>query len=215
VTGVWEQFKGKLPFFGLIAFVPFLLGVVTAFDGGLGLILVILGLVAFVALIALMAAIWIVPGLIRAFRGARPIDPEVVDILGPLLTFAMALLALPLLWSGQHIGDLARLAINHEHYETIIAQSRVEPKTALFEEQDGVTYSVDLGPPIRVAFNPAGFLDNWSGIIFDPTGEVMQADGFDSVTGKFAASERITGLFGGDLVDCRHLWGSYYKCSFT
>ena len=58
-------------------------------------------------------------------------------------------------------------------------------------------------------------LDNWSGIIVDPTARVMEADGFDTATGEFAAPEEVTKLFDGDLVSCRHLWGDYYSCSFT
>lgn len=57
-------------------------------------------------------------------------------------------------------------------------------------------------------------LNNWSAIVFDPTGKVTLADGFDE-DGNFSAPARITKLFGGDLVSCRSLWGDYYKCSFT
>jgi hypothetical protein len=91
---------------------------------------------------------------------------------------------------------------------------RIDRKPEWHAEQGGIIYNVDLGPPVRVAFHPEGMLDNWSGIIFDPTGEVMQADGFDA-RGNFVAPERITKLFGGDLVGCRHLWRDYYRCSFT
>lgn len=113
------------------------------------------------------------------------------------------------------MGTFSRLVVNQGHYEAIIAKVARERKAAWFEEDDGVIYSTDLGPPVRVAFNPAGILDNWSGIIYDPTGDVMKAKGFDPKTSKFYAPERITKLFGGDLVDCRHLWGDYYQCSFT
>lgn len=124
------------------------------------------------------------------------------------------LIAWPLLATGSFVGAFTRLMLNSGHYEAIIARVQTNPRPAWFEEDDGVTYSVDLGPPVRVAFNPEGMLDNWSGIIFDPTGDVMQADGFDQ-HGKFRAPERITKLFGGDLVGCRRIWGDYYACSFT
>ena len=42
----------------------------------------------------------------------------------------------------------------------------------------------------------------------------MLADGFDE-QGRFHAPDRITKIFGGDLVSCRWLWGDYYTCSFT
>lgn len=44
---------------------------------------------------------------------------------------------------------------------------------------------------------------------------MMQADGFDPATGKFRAPDRVTKLFGGDLVWCRPLWRHYYECGFT
>ncbi|MEA3038187.1 MAG: hypothetical protein QOE79_700 [Sphingomonadales bacterium] len=68
---------------------------------------------------------------------------------------------------------------------------------------------------MRVAFDPEGIFDNWDGIVFDPTGEVMSARGFDPVTGKFAAPDKITKLFGGDLLGCSRLSGAYYACAFT
>ena len=105
--------------------------------------------------------------------------------------------------------------VNHRHYEAIIAKANKTRQSVWYEDDGAITYSTDLGPPIRVAFNPAGMLDNWSGIIYDPTGDVMLANGFDPKTGKFFAPERVTKIFGGDLVGCRHLWGSYYDCSFT
>ena len=115
----------------------------------------------------------------------------------------------------ERVTLVAELAINHHRYETIIAKARANPVDRSYESANGITYSVDVGPPVRVAFNPEGFLDNWSGVIYDPTGEVMQADGWDPASRKFRAPDRITKIFGGDLVACRHLWGDYYDCSFT
>lgn len=78
----------------------------------------------------------------------------------------------------------------------------------------GIAYAIDRGPPVRVAFHADGILDNWSAVVFDPTGEMLKADGWDA-RGKFRAPDRITRLFGGDLVACHRLWGDYLKCSFT
>ena len=133
----------------------------------------------------------------------------------PVLLVATILFAWPLLIVGEFAGNCAMLIIYQHHYENIIAREKGKPRTIAYANDDGVTYSVDPGPPVRVAFNPSGILDNWSGIIYDPTGDVMQANGFDPKTGKFVAPESITKLFGGDLVSCEHLWGAYYTCSFT
>jgi hypothetical protein len=60
---------------------------------------------------------------------------------------------------------------------------------------------VDQGPPVRVAFVWGGILDNWQGIVYDPTGVVL--------------TEKGHLLFGGDLIHARHLWKDWYYCAFT
>lgn len=207
--------RSNLQFFGLMAVVPLLTGIIGAFEAGLGFFLFVIGIpLAFLVLVAGAVACF-VHGVRSAKETPELRERVAIVLLSPALLAATVLLALPLLWFGNHVGDFARLTINRDHYEAIIAEARIARKEAWFEEHDGVTYSVVLGPPVRVAFNPAGMLDNWSGIIFDPTGDVMLADGLDPKTGKFIAPERVTKLFGGDLVGCRHLWGDYYSCSFT
>ena len=209
-----EFIKPIAIFFALIALVPFVIGLVGAFSSGLGLLLFLLG--APIVLIGLLigAVVWLVRG-IRLARNMSDVRQRVVPIVAsPLLLVTTILLAWPLLVAGGFVGDMARLTMNRSQYEAIIAKARSDHEAAWFAEQRGITYSVDLGPPIRVAFNPEGMLDNWSGIIFDPTGEVMIADGFEA-NGKFRAPERITKLFGGDLVSCRHLLDDFYACSFT
>ena len=134
--------------------------------------------------------------------------------LGPALAVTALLSFLPVAWVAGWLGDLSRIAVEHRRYEAIIAEYSASPRPEWFAEQCGITFNVDPGPPVRVAFNPGGFLDNWSGIIHDPSGEVMLADGFDE-QGGFRAPDRITRIFGGDLVRCRWLWGDYYSCSFT
>ncbi len=133
----------------------------------------------------------------------------------PALLVCTLALALPFSAAGSFAGSLSRLLVNRGHYEAIIKKVELDPKPVWFEEYGNVTYSVDVGPPVRVAFNPEGMLDNWSGIIYDRTGDVMIARGFDPRSGRFFAPDRITMLFNGDLVSCRHLWGEYYDCSFT
>ncbi|HEU4821322.1 MAG TPA: hypothetical protein VFS87_09215 [Qipengyuania sp.] len=210
-----EFLRRILPFYAAIAAFPLGLGAIKAFSAGAGFLLLILGAPIVLLILLVGAATW----LVRAVRLARETPDRVSAALAvlasPLLLAVVLLAAWPLLVAGNRTGTLARLALNHDHYSEIIAKAQRRPVPAWFAEDGGVTYIADLGPPVRVAFNPEGFLDNWSGIIFDPTGRVMEADGFDPITGKFAAAESITKLFGGDLVSCRHLWGDYYSCSFT
>ncbi|AKH41737.1 hypothetical protein WYH_00681 [Croceibacterium atlanticum] len=127
--------------------------------------------------------------------------------------------ALPVMWAVAWTFDWASFLNNRSDYEEVVRlarEGRFDAKVREYQEHDGTTFMLDEGPPRRVAFPmPGGFLDNWSGVIYDPTGEVMLADGFDSETGEFAAPERITKLFYGDIVSCRHMLGSFYNCSFT
>lgn len=67
---------------------------------------------------------------------------------------------------------------------------------------------------MRVAFmTMPGFIDNWTGVVHDPTHRVALARGF-SETG-FSAPRDVQELFGGDIVSCSRLIGAYYECSFT
>jgi hypothetical protein len=76
---------------------------------------------------------------------------------------------------------------------------------------------VDLGPPIRVAFQWSGFGDNWSGIVYDPSGEVLKSNQFALDYSNFydPSLADVKRLFGGDMRGARHLWGNWYFCSFT
>ncbi len=202
-------------FFACLAGALFVFGFIDAWEPGLGFLLFILG----VPLLAIALLSGTIACVVFAWRNRGDFETwnyrAVALATAPILTIVTVSLALPTLWVGSYTGDMSRLLIEHDEYEAIIAEVRANPEQAWFEESRGVTYSVDLGPPIRLAFNPAGLLDNWSGIIYDPTGEMMLADGFDPETGRFRAPDRITKLFGGDLVGCRHLWSDYYTCSFT
>jgi hypothetical protein len=57
------------------------------------------------------------------------------------------------------------------------------------------------GPPRRVGFVWSRILDNWVGVIHDPSGTVTDV-------------ERQRKLFGGDLVAVDHLFGAWYFCVF-
>lgn len=170
-----------------------------------------------------MAVGWIVV-LVTAARAAwhKRSEPGVAvrSAAMPILSLLLACaLVLPVLWGVAWTLNWASFLGHYRAYGEIIdrAESGAFDKQAgLWQDQDGVDFVFDAGPPRRMAFpNPGGFLDNWSGIVYDPTGDVMKADGFHPITGEFAAPDRITKLFEGDLVSCRHMLGSFYLCSFT
>lgn len=151
----------------------------------------------------------------RLGRGARAF--ATIGLLAAALTSIVAVV--PVIRLGTWLGDETLLIAYRAHYHAIIAAVRRgtsdQAAYGAWRHDGAVTYVADAAPPRRVAFEPSGMLDNWSGIIWDPTHEVMKANGFDPHTGRFRAPERITKLFGGDLVGCRRLGGDWFDCSFT
>ena len=81
-----------------------------------------------------------------------------------------------------------------------------------------IRFLVDSGPPVRVAFPQTdGILDNWEGVIYDPSGAVLSAGQWGSAGGTpaFSAPPEVRRLFGGDLVACELVRDRYYRCWFT
>lgn len=155
-------------------------------------------------------------GVRLAIEPGQPWMRAVCAAYAPILAIAALVLSPIVLRAGRDVATTTHFLLARADYRRIIAEAkRGMHRDGGYQEAHGRTFIVDEGPTIRVAFDPEGFLDNWSGIIFDPTGAVMQADGFDPVTGRFAAPDHVTKLFGGDLVACRRLHGDYYTCSFT
>ena len=206
--------KRQARFFGAIMVAVFLVGLVGAFSVGLGFVLFILGGPALLAVLLVGSAVLFGAGFRQARQSNDWATRSIAALSTPFLLTVTILASWGLYRAGYLFGELTRLSVNHSHYEAIIAKAQASKEAKWLGEDRGVKYSVDRGPPVRVAFDGEGFLDNWSGIVFDPTGEVMKAHGFDA-RGKFFAPDRITKLFGGDMVSCRHLWGNYYDCSFT
>jgi hypothetical protein len=80
-------------------------------------------------------------------------------------------------------------------------------------------YYVEQGPPLRVAFAlPGGLLDNWEGIVYDPSGAVSRAQELlrqRRMTNGRVDHKGILSLFGGGLFRSRHIKGPWYRCGFT
>ena len=172
------------------------------------------------SVLALSWLVVLILGLRSAWVWREEPRKALYALVAPLVTLALALaLALPVMWFAAWAFDWISFLSHRDRYEEVVRfaqEGQFDADAREYQEHDGITFTLDAGPPRRVAFpNPGGFLDNWSGVIYDPTGEVKLAAGFDSGTGEFVAPDRITKLFGGDLVSCRHLLGSFYNCSFT
>lgn len=115
---------------------------------------------------------------------------------------------------GTTFGARCKLWRGKARYEAVVAEVAAGADAAAFD----LPVIVDPGPPIRVAFSWGGILDNWRGLIHDPTGEVMKANLLDRKNWsnrddpEYAA---VSGFFGGTLVRSRHLGGAWYLCWFT
>ena len=137
----------------------------------------------------------------------------------PGILAAALLLSLPTLALGNQIFIWSLVTVGRGWLDDTVAEVRRD-RHAFAQQRviyrDGfIPYRADVGPPVRVAFmTNAGFLDNWRGIVFDPTGEVRLAHGWDAA-GNFYAPTEVTELFGGDVDECDHLVAAYYYCSFT
>jgi hypothetical protein len=94
------------------------------------------------------------------------------------------------------------------YYSRTVDVVTESPRPGVHRQAHDIEYIVDVGPPIRLAFPKDGIIDNWRGVVYDPTDVVARAQGF-------SAPAEITALFGGDLVSCRHLYRHYYFCGFT
>jgi len=110
-----------------------------------------------------------------------------------------------------------RFLWNLPSYQNVVAEVerlRRYPGTQAYEGHDCI---VDPGPPLRVAFVWGGIIDNWVGIVYDPTGEVLKANEFRADWSNWDDPRLapVKGLFGGDLRSTRHLFGPWYYCTFT
>lgn len=100
-------------------------------------------------------------------------------------------------------------------YEAVIARVSSAAECPPLNS-DNAGWDVDCGPPRRIAFPmPGGIIDNWVGVVYDPTGLVMEVNQVDLKDLKNPKFAHVVGLFGGDMIYARHLFGHWYMCSFT
>ena len=118
-------------------------------------------------------------------------------------------------WTGDQVVFRARFAVLRPKYEQIVNQ--VGRGNLSIEGQfSGIQYFADRREGLRIAFpQPGGILDNWEGVIYDPSNEVSKAKGWNGGPGNFSAPPNIRSLFGGDLLKCQHIGGPYHRCWFT
>ena len=114
--------------------------------------------------------------------------------------------------SGFRVGRFVLFQIRKDRYETLLREVETTRKIC---EGEG---AIDNGPPLRYVFYwERGVSDNWVGLVYDPSGEVMKANQFKSDWSNWDAPElqEVKSLFGGDMLDSEHVEGPWYICWFT
>ncbi len=85
-------------------------------------------------------------------------------------------------------------------------------------EKNGLKFSINEKLPLKVVFVfKAGVVDNWVGLVYDPSRFVEKTKEFklNSPSWNDKRFEDVKGLFGGDMYDCNLIEESWYICSFT
>ena len=87
----------------------------------------------------------------------------------------------------------------------------------------GISYKSETDPVFRVSFSWGGIIDNWYGIIYDPSGKIMRVNESDP---RFQSQDpstpkvdeelgKIKMIFGGVLYKAEKLSNHWYLCWFT
>jgi hypothetical protein len=108
-------------------------------------------------------------------------------------------------------GDLARYG-DRLHYRTHRTGYRVvvdsvaasSPHRAEWTDPSVGSFVVDTGPPVRVAFVRSSWLNDWEGIIFDPTDSL--------VSWQEHAPHQSVRLFGRAVVGCSRREPLWFDC---
>ena len=86
----------------------------------------------------------------------------------------------------------------------------------------GIRYESETDPVTRVSFSWEGIIDNWYGIIYDPSGKIMRVNESDPFKSRDPGSpkvdmeqEKIRMVFGGLLYKAERLGDHWYLCWFT
>ena len=103
----------------------------------------------------------VVASVVQSVRKkAVQVVPLVASLLGLVLFFSV----------GFRGGRLALFALRESRYEKLQAEAT---RTGLVDGDAGV---IEEGPPVRYAFYwQRGLLDNWVGVVHDPSGELMKS----------------------------------------
>lgn len=168
----------------------------------------LLGLAGRFVLWSAFAAI-LIAAIVRAIR-RRGQRTSVLVILAAMAAGSV------FLQDGRPLARKFRFLVHKAGYEAVVRDVLAGRPPSLAVTID--RFTIDPGPPVRVAFHwPGGILDNWTGVVYDPTGLVLKAKLLKPDLSNLHAPEfrEFVRLFGGDLCYCEPLGGDWYLCGFT
>lgn len=178
---------------------------------------------AFIFFLPGLAVISLVTILIQIYQLFRKHSfKKLINVLTLPVLLATLYFANPLLQPGVIKANLRFHLLIHEEEYLHVVDSFKNGKPGTCElswcELDGIQYSVDkLSDPIFVFRFGDGILDNWRGIIYDPSGDVKKAEVFYREGKSWNSSEysKLKSVFGGDLIQVQHIRGPFYLGTFT
>lgn len=195
-------------FFAGVLAIPFVAGCLSVWAFAYLLLGLLFIAVSYLILLVFGGVLFGVDGFRATADREGGVERVCVALIAPVLTVMAALSSWPAFSAGADVAMMTRVLTNRDRYAAIIAdvqRRRATSDPSCCAQSFGQIIVVDGGTPLRVAFAPDGLGDNWSAAVYDPTGALADT--------KRARSLRK--VFGGDLIGCRHLFGDYYRCTFT
>ncbi len=110
----------------------------------------------------------------------------------------------------------ARFYVLKSGYEAIVKEAEQGLTEGDRIDQGRSGFYIDDGVPVRVGFPWNGVLDNWCGVVFDPTDELSHVCGDDGLNPEvFVKDPVLRRLFGDKMTYCERLQKGWYFCCFT
>jgi hypothetical protein len=139
--------------------------------------------------------------------------------LSPIIAISLiGFLVCAYLTTAERVGRYSKFYLYKRNYETSVGEiiQFRQSKSTSDACNHSFDYCIDPGPPVRVAYVWGGHLDNWYGVVYDPTGEVLEStkSGISWSSRNDPSSKNFKMLFSSHLISAKHLTGSWYFCDF-
>lgn len=164
--------------------------------------------------------IWLLAGLVLLIITTKHLWTRWKPGIGVINLISYVLLGLLMWFYGDLIAFQIRFEIYRPHYEGIVKElySNREKVNDNFISYGTTKVYIDDGPPRRIAFPlPGGIVDNWCGVVYDPTDEVLKINEIKPDMSNLHDSkfQTVRELFKGDMYHARPLGKHWYLCWFT